>query len=235
MPHGTLALAASIAAMSLAEIRDLLARREIASPRAVRDPLSLAVELLRPDSLEAALQKLNRGELTTLLSVEQTSGGRSPRNTAREGTEGSEAAHVDALRRIGLLGLETRSESLVALPETGLALERLRLRGLEVLPDLRAEPANGASSSGPHDAANAHLSAEPGAVDSWFGPALASTNRAAALLRALAHRPPSSRFTTTTAPPISAPPPSVRCPPATSPPARSIRRWARRWCSSCAR
>ncbi|MFC6234604.1 hypothetical protein ACFPZL_05860, partial [Leucobacter soli] len=94
---GTLRLAASIAAMDRDELRGLLAARPVAALRSVDNPLALALELLRPDSITAVLRGLDRTSLAVL----------------RGEAEGDD----DELRRLGLRGLEDGRA--VLLPEVG--------------------------------------------------------------------------------------------------------------------
>lgn len=175
-PRGTLALAASLAGLSRTELRALLARRQVSAPRSVNDPLGLAVELLRPDSLHLALQALDRAEIAALIGLEAGDSGEQDRTV------------LDALRRLGLVGIEAGSASSVALPETSDVLRQL-LR--------ETHAADAAASDGGTAPEPASGPAAPGAEEparradtsTWFGPALTAVSRTAALIRALAQRP----------------------------------------------
>ncbi|CAG7620752.1 hypothetical protein LEUCIP111803_02387 [Leucobacter soli] len=164
---GTLRLAASIAAMDRDELRGLLAARPVAALRSVDNPLALALELLRPDSITAVLRGLDRTSLAVL----------------RGEAEGDD----DELRRLGLRGLEDGRA--VLLPEVGETLRKL-------------SEAPGSADAPRQSGVPGPVDADPGAVGPgilrdpasadiahWYGAALASTVRAAALLRALSHRP----------------------------------------------
>jgi len=118
----------------------------------VGNPLALALELLRPDSLAPVLQSLDRSSILTLLA-------------AGDGPE------RDSLRRLGLLGRD--GEGVVALPEVVAMLQELGAHAAMRAAEDRPSPHPGS----PPDSSG------------WFGPALAATTRAAALLRGLAHRP----------------------------------------------
>lgn len=66
---GTLALAASIASMDRAALTRLVDERRVLSPASVREPLGLAFELLRTDSISRALQTAHREQLETLTAL----------------------------------------------------------------------------------------------------------------------------------------------------------------------
>lgn len=185
MPHGTLALAASLAAMSPAELRELLGRRRVASPRSVQDPLSLAIELLRPESVSSALQSLSRAELSLLQRLGDP---REPEILAREDLD-----VLASLRLRGLVGLSAAGDgSASTLPEVSAALERCSLDDLAA--GFGADLTG--FGPGPLDARDPRGGASPDEgstarddTSAWFGAALASVARAAALLRTLEHRP----------------------------------------------
>lgn len=169
-PNGTLALAATIATLDEGELRALLRRRQIASPRSVSDPLSFAIELLRPESIRAALRDLDRETLQSLLRLSEGS--------VPASTDGERHRALAVLRGAGLLGIDAGAENTPVrmLPEVAVALSEFAGRGFE-------ETAS-------EDHARAHAAPRPAAdTSTWFGPALASVNRGAAVLRALARRP----------------------------------------------
>ncbi|MBN9612674.1 MAG: hypothetical protein J0H64_04290, partial [Actinobacteria bacterium] len=161
---GALPLAASIAAMDRDELRDLLRTRVVpgqkgadplrasAALTSIGNPLALALELLRPDSIAPVLQGLDRKSILALRAV-------------------ADGPERDALRGLGLLGRD--GEGLVTLPEVEAMLEELGAGKLTEAVQDRPSSAE----------------APPADPSSWFGPALAATTRAAALLRGLAHRP----------------------------------------------
>lgn len=109
---GALALAASIAAMTRAEVRALVGARRISSPDSVHDPLGLALELLRPESMSRALSVTDRSGLHALQSL------------ATAGVTADSSATFAALRQRGLVGIHDTAGSFVALPEVSDALER---------------------------------------------------------------------------------------------------------------
>lgn len=100
---GTLSLAASIAAMDRTELERLAAGRRVVSPASVHDPLSFAIELLRPESIARALQGLHRESLEALLALAR--GGDADREILPE------------LTAAGLVGLDTDTGRPVPLPE----------------------------------------------------------------------------------------------------------------------
>lgn len=178
-PHGTLTLAASLAAMSQSQLRELIAGRTLVSPRSVRDPLSLAAELLRPESVLAALQRLDRSELAVLL---------------RFGDGEHEASDQDrealaSLRLRGLTGLDAQLDQPTALPEVDEAFDELLAAGVDISAIARTDA--GASEFGAFQlsAVPADETAPQVTTDRWFGAALATVSRAAALLRVLTRRP----------------------------------------------
>lgn len=101
--NGTLSLAASIAAMSREELRELVTQRRIASPEAIGDPLALAIELLRPDSISRALQTTHRDSLRALIALSKH--------------EDPSPEHLDVLRVRGLVGVDEETGRTLVLPE----------------------------------------------------------------------------------------------------------------------
>lgn len=179
----TLALAASLAAMDRHTLRELLARRKVASLDALSNPLGLAIELLRPDAVAATLRHQNRGSIAALVEF-------------GDGGEVQDQREVDYLRGLGLLGVDSRTSRSVALAEVTAALREFEVAELlEFGPDSgAARPTGGgsaaeASTSPTVRVASGGSDVEPADTSAWFGPALAATVRAAALLRALRSRP----------------------------------------------
>ena len=127
---GTLALATSIASMDRAALTRLVDERRVLSPGSVREPLGLAVELLRTDSISRALQSAHRERLDALAAL----------------SDGEAADHtiLDALAATGLVG---RSETentgtnapYLALPEVTELLPHELLRA-EALADPTQKP-----------------------------------------------------------------------------------------------
>lgn len=142
------------------ELRGLLAARPVSAVGSVNNPLGLAIELLRSDAIAAALQGLDRASLSVLLE-------------AGDGRELADPQLLGALRDVGLLGFDPTALQPVPLPEITSAL-----RGYEAAELLELGLGRPADSS----------DATPD-TSAWFGPALASTVRAAALLRSLPGRP----------------------------------------------
>lgn len=116
---GTLALATSIASMDRAALTRLVEERRVLSPGSVREPLGLAVELLRSDSISRALQSAHRERLETLAALADG--------------EPCDQHVLEALAATGLVGRsETRgtaaNEPHLALPEVTELLPREFLR-----------------------------------------------------------------------------------------------------------
>ncbi|GAA1796827.1 helicase-associated domain-containing protein [Leucobacter iarius] len=172
---GSLPLAASIAGMERADLTALLERRWIANPAAVRDPLSLALELLRPDSVARALETLDRSGIRALLALTTAS------STGPDPGQEDAGPSVLALGLAGLAAqpgndvrprpepvpLDEVADQLRILIDSADAQERLE-RSVPV--PSRTEPREPTSAA-------------------WFGAAQTTTQRAAAALRALALEP----------------------------------------------
>lgn len=110
---GILALSAVLAAMDRDALTALVARRRPQAVASIIDPIGLATELLRADSVERALAPLDRDELAALLRPEAAG------DAVRE-----------RLLALGLLGIDEGSA--VALPEVTAALgASLERAGLE--------------------------------------------------------------------------------------------------------
>lgn len=156
----TLALASLIATLERSELRELVAGRRIFSPVSVRDPLSLAIELLRQDSISRALQGLDRQSLKVLSGI-----------SLHEDRAEPDAPIVSRLRGAGLVGLGSDGE-MVPLAEVAAVLQGIGL-------DFDAAEDAGAVSA----------ETEHPDTSGWYGPALTSVRRSAAALRELARRP----------------------------------------------
>lgn len=179
-----LALAASIASMSREELHELVISRHIVSPETVGDPLGLALELLRPDSINRALQALHHEQIAALTS---------PLHDIR-------ADIANRLRIAGLLGLHEGQP--VALPDVTDSLERaLAAAGVTAFDavestNTRANPAAKATEDAGVEAeavaaraAEAAEAAQKVNTSAWYAPALTSARRAAALLTAVNEQP----------------------------------------------
>lgn len=192
---GTLSLAASIAGMDHAQLRALLGCREVGSPGSISDPLGLALELLRPDSVSRAISTVDRGGLSTLTAL---GAGRPP---------GELQPSLVELRLRGLVGLDAKSGALLPLPEVTAALARVlgsagddEQEGTESIGGLDSSLApvdvspiyteGQTISPGSADAVTQSAPVErPADASRWYGQALSSVRRAAALLRILAAQP----------------------------------------------
>jgi len=89
---GTLALAASIAAMDQQALTRLVASRRVISPAVVHEPLGLAIELLRADSISRALQSAHREDLDALRAL--------------TGGDDADPAILASLAGLGLIGTD---------------------------------------------------------------------------------------------------------------------------------
>ncbi len=172
---GSLPLAASIAGMERADLTALLERRWIANPAAVRDPLSLALELLRPDSVARALETLDRSGIRALLAL--TTESPADPNPERKNAESSVLA-------LGLAGLDSQPGDDVRSRPEPVPLDEVadQLRLLIDSADARERLERSVpipSRTEPHGPSSA----------AWFGAAQTTTQRAAAALRTLALEP----------------------------------------------
>jgi len=171
--------------MDGSSLRALLRRRWVSSPRSIADPLGLAFELLKPDSVNQVLRSLDRASLESLRLLADPSSA----DDAHNGD--STLAYAAALEELAALGLIGADESgrAVALPEVTAALGEL----------ISARAGEGGSREGGSggDESGTGGVEDPGGVepvtpaptDGWFGPALTAVNRAAGIVRALRQRP----------------------------------------------
>lgn len=175
---GTLALAASIAAMDRSELRSLVASRRILSPGSVQDPLGLALELLRPESVTRALQTLDRAMIAGLAAL-----GRDE--------ESVDPAVADQLRTLALVGVD--ADRVVALPEVD-ELLAAALRERDGGGATGAADVAGVSGISPDSGTGSPSGqSSPGAAaadtSGWYASALTSVRRVAALLMVIEERP----------------------------------------------
>ncbi|GAA2839943.1 XPB/Ssl2-like helicase family protein [Leucobacter komagatae] len=160
---GTLALSSLIASLDRAGLTSLVRSRRVAAPGSVHDPLDLAAELLKPESISQALTLLPWEDLARLIGAEEGGGAN---------VSGSLAA--ERLRGRGLLGAGD-----VALPEVSAALESLlAARGLTRREVLDGDPGEGFPAA-----------PEGSDTSSWFAAALTATGQTAWILRELERSP----------------------------------------------
>ncbi len=105
MNTSTLALATHIASLDLEDLRELAASRRIASPDSVSDPLGLALEFMKPDSIARALRTTPRVVLEAL--------------TEQPDQHTLSPEMRNDLLRAGLVGVSADDQTLVWLPEVG--------------------------------------------------------------------------------------------------------------------
>ena len=172
---GTLALSSLIASLDREGLAALVRARRIASPGAVKDPLDLAAELLRADSIAQALCGTGREELAALAAI----GGLVVDQPADPAPE--------TIARLSARGLVIGGNEAVLfateLPEVTRALESLlAARGVSIGSLLAARESGGPDAHGDEPAATPDTSA-------WYAPALTAIAQAAWLLRDLARAP----------------------------------------------
>lgn len=160
---GTLALASTIAAFDHEALSALVRARHVAAPAQVKDPIDLAIELLKPDSISRALSGLTRSQLADLLRVDD--------------------AMVDAhsLVLTGLVARDSESGRPLPLPEVMTGLHSaLKARGLSA-EDLRI------------DAGTSSLDAARGEgpdTSGWYAPALTTVAQCAWVIREFTRNSP---------------------------------------------
>lgn len=161
---GTLALAAALAAMDRTELQELLRHRSPADPGAIRDPLGLALELLKPESIDRALTGLDRSALAALHALAADAHQPAP-------------AHLALLRARALVGDGNgAAESLEEVTERlSHALAQAGIEPVELTARRALAPSPGV--------------APPADTTAWFTPALTQVRQASAVLGALRERP----------------------------------------------
>ena len=184
---GTLALASAIALLDRESLARLVRLRPVQAPATVFDPIGLAAQLLRPESISRALTHLDRDSLALLAS--------------HRFDEAPDRAA--ALAALGLVGAESaNSAAPVALPEVDEALAaELGAAGVAELAsgaagaaaDSPAGSGSGAAGAEAADDSNAGAasarSAGAAASSAWFTPALTATAEVAECLRQIAREP----------------------------------------------
>ncbi|QIM19248.1 hypothetical protein G7066_12975 [Leucobacter coleopterorum] len=162
---GTLALASAIASMDQESLAYLVRQRRPQSASNVSDPIGLATELLRADSIARILAPLNRWQLARLLALSEADGS----------TVQHDDAVTDELKRLGLVG--THNSVPKALPEVTASL----LGGLEaakITPDTLGAATNAIAPRGPKPDTHA-----------WYSAALTAVGEGSETLRTLHNHP----------------------------------------------
>ena len=171
---GTLALSSVIAALDREGLTRLVRARRISSPTGVSDPLDLAAELLRPESISQALSELSRDELAALAGVATPP---APAAAARLLALGLTAADGSELPEV--------SDALAPLLEArGISVAELGSSGEFTAAVTAPEPATGDAGAA---AVPAGDGVESGTADTstWYAAALTTTAQTAWLLRDL--------------------------------------------------
>lgn len=186
MAHsGTLLLAAHIAAMDRDRLRALLLARKVANRADIGDPLALALELLRPDSIQRALHAVDRPTLSALADW----GHDSPPDTPE----------AERLTHLALLGRDADSGALVALPEVSAQLHDILTAAGITANDLAvgtaanagADTALGSAAQHQHEHQHPHArTREPVGDHTWFAAALTQVRQATLVLRSIRARAP---------------------------------------------
>lgn len=114
---GPLTLASALSTLSASELRLLLERRFEREPKDIGDHVGLALQLLRPDSIERALSRLQREQLTQLLVL-----GRTIKAQSVKTGSGLSPQERSELLCWGVIGVDR--DTAVALPEVTEALDQ---------------------------------------------------------------------------------------------------------------
>lgn len=175
---GTLPLSSVLAALDRAGLTALVRARRIAAPTQVSDPIDLAVELLRPDSIATALAGLPRAELRLLAELGELVKRADDAGADQSGADQSGAdreSSPTSLAHLAQLGLVADG---AALPEvTAVLAARFEARGLN--PQVLVTEGDAPASA---PATEAEMSG-------WYAPALTTTAQIAWLLRDLERAP----------------------------------------------
>ncbi|QIK62966.1 hypothetical protein G7068_06970 [Leucobacter viscericola] len=162
---GTLALASAIASMDQETLAHLVRQRRPQSASNVSDPIGLATELLRADTVARVLAPLNRRQLSLLLTLSEADGS----------TEPYDPRVLSELTRLGLVGIQGSSS--------------------EALPEVTAALMNGLATAGIDPATLGDASAEIAPRDpqpdthTWYAAALTAVGEGSETLRTLRDHP----------------------------------------------
>lgn len=164
---GTLALASALAEMDRDALHALVAARRPYAAAGITDPIGLAAELLRADSILRSILHLERADLATLLHLDRDS-------------ESLSTAALSGLTALGLTGVQQGAA--IAIPEvTDALVTALAEAGVSAAELTGPEP---------ETAAVGVAAAEPSAsTATWYSPALTAVGQSAEVLRALTARP----------------------------------------------
>lgn len=172
---GTLALASALAEMDRDALHALVAARRPYAAAGITDPIGLAAELLRADSILRSILHLERADLATLLHLDRDPEALSP--TA-----------LSDLTALGLTGLQQGAP--VAIPEVTDALVSALAEAGVTAAELTAPETETAAVGVTAAGSAAASSAEPSAsTATWYSPALTAVGQSAEALRALTARP----------------------------------------------
>lgn len=174
---GTLALASTIASFDREALSVLVSSRRIAAPAQVFDPIDLAAELLKADSIQRAIARLTRAQLAALAA--RDAGGSAAEAPAP--TDAASIADTQLLVQLGLLARDSQTQSLVSLPEVTAALDAGLASNGSTSAQLTGETCPQTSGeAAPADATD---------TTGWFAPALTATAQCAWVLRELERSP----------------------------------------------
>lgn len=173
---GTLELASALAEMDRDALRALVARRKPLAPGSVTDPIGLAAELLRAESITHAILPLERRLLGALLQLPEVADPDAVAVLTGSGLVGRDAGAPTPLNEVTTAVEEALSAA--GFPPGSLRETRAPAHEGEVAGETAAAPGG----------ATAIPAARPDTT-SWFSPALTAVGQAAECLRALTIRP----------------------------------------------
>lgn len=173
---GTLELASALAEMDRDALRALVARRKPLAPGSVTDPIGLAAELLRAESITHAIVPLERRLLSALLELPDVSDADAVAVLTRSGLVGRDAGVPVPLSEVTTAVEEALAAAGIS-PQSFTGTGRSAQEGV-----IAGEPETGSGSAAATPAGRPDTS-------SWFSPALTAVGQAAECLRALTLRP----------------------------------------------
>lgn len=182
---GTLTLASAIAALDREALARLVRARKPQGAGGIADPIGLATELLRSDSIDRALAPLDREALRVLAAHDWLFSARITAQLASLGLVGADTSRTNVVDE----GCWGSGSSVVALTEVD-EIVRGSLTKAGVDWQTKTAPHSPATDLMDSAAASAVAPSEPStAAGTWFTPALTTVAEAAECLRSLSRDP----------------------------------------------
>ena len=169
---GTLALASAIAALDREALARLVQARRPLAAGGVADPIGLAAELLRSESITRVLAPLDRETLRVLASHDWQCSPDIVQRLTGLGLVGADSSHTDP-EPVALIEVDTLLRT--ALEATGIEWDAF-------VAEVSSQPGISVSAE---FATNSSATTGPASAAAWFTPALTAVGEAAECLRAL--------------------------------------------------